>query len=139
MGNATHNIYNILLILKKIYIVIGIVIAKFVRGFILAWEEEMKKLIYIALMASILVSAVIVDTMADPSSLVSFDFSNRQEISLDQYHAKSIFSNSQSDIRMESTGGGGSSMIGLLMIGLALVGLASTREGNNKRVNRQEE
>lgn len=99
----------------------------------------MKKFVYIALMASILVSAVIVDTMADPSSIVSLNFSNRQEINLDHYHANNIFNNSNNDIRMESTGGNGSPLMGMLMIGLTLVGLASTREDINKRVKRQEE
>ena len=96
----------------------------------------MKKIIKIALIAAALLSIVIVDTMANPSAVASYNLNNPQHIGVYTNVANTL--SEANDVSISNSRVGNSaSLLSMLMIGLTLVGLASFRENKqNQRPDR---
>jgi hypothetical protein len=93
----------------------------------------MKKFILIPLVVGVLMSIVIVDTMADPSDVFSINPMNNQQIRADIHSSYNHSNKSEITSPRNSKGGNSSALLSMSLIGLTLVGLAGFREGKNKR------
>ena len=93
----------------------------------------MKKFILIPLVVGVLMSIVIVDTMADPSDVFSINPTDNQQITADIHSSYNHSNKNEIRSARNSKGGNSSALLSMSLIGLTLVGLAGFREGKNKR------
>jgi hypothetical protein len=93
----------------------------------------MNKFIKISLIVGVLISIVIVDTMADPSAIFSIDPMGEQQIAADINSGYHPLTKNDATPTINSKGGNFSALLSMSMIGLTLVGLANFRLGRQKR------
>lgn len=93
----------------------------------------MKKFLSIAVITGVLLSVVIVDTMANFSGIPTANLNIDQQITLDKNSVVNTSDKNDNGTNTVSRGGNRTAMLSMLMVGLTLVGLASFREGNKEK------